>query len=260
MRQVRPGQRNEPLRTGQGQGQGSPGQHRAPEPAAAANALDLPAIGRLVWSELPVLAAIDLLITLGVAVVAVVAMTVAAIAPLVAAVLIGPIWLGGTAVCTRLLDGENVLLLDVPVTVGRWARRGIPIALVPGVVATLLIGSLTIRSAGEGTRSWLLLPIALDVLVLCVVAFGCLTVFPLAVLSRLSARDRWWFALVLAGRQPLISAGVLAILVLLLVSSRMVGPLLLLAAAGPFCLFVTATARNVMILPSLEAVSHRQDR
>ncbi len=93
MRQVRPGQRNEPLRTGQGQGQGhgSPVQHRAPEPATAANALDLPAIGRLVWSELPVLAVIDLLITLGVAVVAVVAMTVAALAPLVAAVLIGPV-------------------------------------------------------------------------------------------------------------------------------------------------------------------------
>lgn len=256
MRQVQPGHRNEPRSVGRG----SPGHQRTPEPAAAADALDLPAIGRLVWSELPILAVIDLLFTLGVAVVAVVAMTVAALAPVVAAVLIGPVWLGGTAICNRTLDGDGVALRDVPVEVGRRAVTGMRIALVPGVVATLLIGSVTIQAAGGGSRTWMMLPIAVDSLVLTVVAFGCLMAFPLAVLSDLSGVGRWRTALVLAGRYPLMSAGLLAFGVLLLVSIRLVGPVVLLAAAGPFCLLVTATARSVVTIPGADAVPRRQDR
>lgn len=233
------------------------GRMQAPPPGS--EALDLPAVGRLVWSELPVLAVIDLLITLGVAVVAVVAVTVAALAPLVAALLIGPVWLGGTAICNRILVGDAVGPRDVFVEVGRRGATGVRIALVPGVVATLLIGSLTIRSSGGGSRSWMMLPIALDALVLIVVAFGCLTVFPLTVLTDLPGRVRWLAALALAGRHLVICAGLLATVVLLLVSIRLVGPILLLAAAGPLCLLVAASVRSVMIGPHAGAMPHPQD-
>ncbi len=226
----------------------------------AADALDLPLVGRLVWTELPVLAVIDLLITLGVAVVAVVAVTVAALAPLVAAVLIGPVWLGGTAICNRILGGDAVGPRDVFIEVGRRAATGTRIALLPGVVATLLIGSLTIRSSGAASRSWMTLPIALDALILVVVVFGSLTVFPLAVLTSLSGRARWLAALALAGRHLTVSAGLLAIVVLLIVSMKLVGPFLVLVAAGPFCLLVTATVRSVLIGPGADAIPHSQDR
>lgn len=222
--------------------------------------VDLIALGRLIWSELPLFALMGLLLTVAMTIVSVLALTLALVAPIAAALLIGPIWLAGTSVSLRLLAGADPGMRGYVSELRHRALDGAVLALPLAIVTTLLLGTVAIVNAASG-RTWLLLPIGVDAIVLILLIFGALTVFPLAVATELRGRKRWLIGIALAGRFPIASIGLLAAALLLALSIRFVGPFLALAAAGPYCLLVTATVQRMMLdsgLVSYESIGGGQ--
>ena len=207
--------------------------------------VDLVRLGRIVRSAVPVIAAIDLLLGLAGALVVAATLSVVLLAPLVAALLLGPVWLGATATCDRFLAGDQPGIRDLGAEIRRRAGTGVGLALGPAIVATLLLGTAGLHTATDGQR-WLLIPIAIDAVVLTVLVFGCIAAFPLAIATDLRGRERWVAAIALAGQHLTASLGIAAIVVLLAVSVRLLGPFIALVVAGPLCLLVTATARDHM--------------
>jgi hypothetical protein len=237
--------------------------HRLAQPieatATTEGDVDLVRIGRLIWSELPLLVGINLAMTLAGTVVAVTLVTIAPLGPIVAALLLGPIWLGSTAICLRLDNRESPGWRDLIREIIARAGTGIRLALVPAVVASMLIGSIALMTADDGRR-WMLAPIAADALVLIILLFGCLTVFPLAIVGDLGGRDRWLLSISLAGRHLVVSVGIVALAVLIALSLRVVGPFLAIILAGPYCLLVSVTARQTLLAPGGAEASRPQDR
>ena len=203
---------------------------------------DLIQLARVVWSEAPLLAVIDVCIALGAAAVAAAAVVAVALAPFVAALLLGPVWIAAVASCERIRDGNGTGVAGFLGDIRRHGRTGAALALVPATVAALLIGSVELFSIGQA-RGWMLAPIALDAAVLIVLGFGSLAVFPLAVTTSLSGRDRWFAAIAWAGRHLIKSLGVAAITILLALSVRLAGPVLVFIAAAPLCLIVVSLTR-----------------
>lgn len=205
--------------------------------------LDLRAIGRAAWRELPLMLTISLLVTLACGATAMVAMVVAPLAPLAAALTLGPVWMAAVALAAAILDGQAVGPRDLAAALRRWAQTGIVIALVPATLATLLIGSVGILSANPDQR-WLLAPIALDATALVVSALAGFAVFPLALTTDQPSRDRWLTALALAGLDLTTTLGVAALPVLLTLSTRIVGPFPALLLPGPLALLCTVATRH----------------
>jgi hypothetical protein len=210
-----------------------------------ANSLDLVRLGRLIWTELPVMMVINLLVTLAAAVIAMTVVSMAVVAPLLAALLLGPVWIGAVAVSERMLTGDAVGMRDLVTAIRRHARTGIGLAAVPAIVAMLLAGSISILAAHEEQR-WLLAPIAVDATLLSVLLLGCITAFPLAVMSEARGMARWIVALALAGRQLVAVMGIAALLVLLALSVQLIGPWLAMLAAGPLALLCAAVTRDAL--------------
>lgn len=213
--------------------------------------LDLLALARTVRDEVPLMMAISLATTLACAATAIVALTVAPIAPFVAALTLGPVWIGAVAASIDAVDGNPTGLRGLLSAVRRHARTGIALTSVPAVVASALLGSLAISNARPDQR-WLLAPIALDAILLAVVALGCVTIFPLALVSRLRGRDRWLAALALAGRDLTTTLGIVALIVLMALSTRLVGPSPALLLAGPLAMLSTLTVRRPIAFTSRE--------
>jgi hypothetical protein len=208
-------------------------------------------VGRLVWTELPVLMLISLLATLAATVTMGVAVAVAALAPLVAAVLLGPAWIGSTTICARLLAGDAVGARSLVSAIWRRWRTGMGLSMPPAIVAMVLIGTASIRS-GHEDQAWLLLPLGVDALILILLLLGGVMVFPLSVMTGLRGRDCWLAALALVGRNLVSTLGVAALVVLLALSVRYLGPILLLIAAGPLVLLCTAVTRGAIAEPMIE--------
>jgi len=219
--------------------------------------LDLILLGRLIWSELPLMAVINLMVVLSGTLVLATAIAFAPIAPLVGAILLGPVWVGATVGCSRLLAGDASGIGDLCRDIRQHALTGIRLALVPAVVVAVLMGSLAVESASDG-QDWLLLPIAVDVMVLILLLFGSITAFTLAVATELHGRERWLAALVLAGRNLTVCLGIGALVVLLLLSVTIAGPFLALIAAGPLCLMTTAATRTFIDGPDAENSTKRR--
>jgi hypothetical protein len=213
--------------------------------------LDLMQVGRLVWTELPVLMLISLLATLAATVTMGVALAVAALAPLVAAVLLGPAWIGSTTVCVQLLAGDAAGARGLVLAIRKRWRTGTGLSMPPAIVAVILIGTASIRGSHEG-QAWLLLPLGVDALALILLLLGGVMVFPLSVMTGLRGRDCWLAALALVGRNVVSTLGIAAFFVLLALSVRYLGPILLLIAAGPLALLCTAVTRGAIAEPTIE--------
>lgn len=214
-------------------------------PQTTDHGIDLAQFGHIVWAELPLLMAVNLLMTLAGTVVMGAALAVAALAPIVAAVLMAPIWIGAIAVSCRILGGEAAGVRDLASLIHRHARTGIALAMLPAVVAALLIASAGILDANRDER-WLMLPIAVDALVLVVLSLGAILAFPLSFMTGLRGRDCWVAALALAGRNLVATLGIAALIVLLALSARYLGPMLMLVAAGPLAALCSAVTRGAL--------------
>src|SRR3712207_900521 len=90
--------------------------------ASSGDSTYLLGLALVIRSQVPLLATVGLLVALAGAVVAATTVSVAVLAPVVAAVLLGPVWLGATATCYRLLEGEAPGIRDLWAETRRRAR------------------------------------------------------------------------------------------------------------------------------------------
>lgn len=202
-------------------------------------------IGRTIWENSSILIVIDLAL----AVVALPALLAAgfgalAVAPLLLAVMAGPVGLATLVAANALLDGEAVSIVRFVNLVRRSARPGLRLAIVPGGVASVLIGTLTL--AGNAQHRWMLVPAIVDGLVLSGLLIAGIGTAWLA--SRGATVDPALLrrGALLAGSAPQAIGGIVAVAVLIGLSVQLIGPLMAIVLAAPFGVFVSATMRWIV--------------
>jgi hypothetical protein len=201
-------------------------------------------IGRTIWENSPILIVIDLTI----AIATLPALLVAGfggliVAPLLLAITAGPVGLATLAAANALLDGEAV-------SIGRFAgfvrgsvASGLRLALIPGGVASILIGTLTL--AGDEQRRWMLAPAIVDGLTLSGLLIAGIGAAWLASRGENVNRALLRRGALIAGSAPQAIGGIVAVAVLIALSVQPIGPLMAIVLAAPFGVFVSATMRWV---------------
>ncbi|HEV2529790.1 MAG TPA: hypothetical protein VGT61_15210 [Thermomicrobiales bacterium] len=209
--------------------------------------LNLPQVARLARAELPALALLGLLASLGTVLVVGAAILVPPMSPFIAALALSPLYLAGTRFAMQILSndggGMRALLREFP----RSWRTGVWIGFLPTLAVSILISTIEYRATMTTGADLMLVLIALEAAVILAFGFALVVVYPLAALSDLHGRQRWISAFALAGRHPAVSLGLSALLALLAVSVVYLGPVLLLVAIGPFCLLNAAVVRGPML-------------
>jgi hypothetical protein len=197
-------------------------------------------LGRAVWANLPLLLAIDLLVVLA-SLPALVTFAAgwAVFVPLVAGVLLGPVWAAAMSVAGAMVREDDVSFRQVGVALQRHGLVGLRIGLVVGAVAAVSVGTLTLWDANPD-RVWLLVPLVVDGSVLALVAVASLSAFTLAE-GGLRGWDLWLGSLQLAARRPFLTAGTIAVAVLAAFAVSWL-PLVALVLPGPFAVYLAACA------------------
>ena len=196
-----------------------------------------------IWSELPLLLAIDLALLAGaLPPLLLVASGLAPLAPLAAALTLAPLWMAAVAAADRLLAGEAVPVRSFAGLVLRFGRSGSAAALVPALPLTALLGTLAILGADPGRR-WLLVPLFVDASATVLALLGALAAFPLIVRTGLRGRPLWVRALAAVAGSPLRTAATVAVVVLAWGAGQAVGPLVPVLLAAPFAIWVAAMQR-----------------
>jgi uncharacterized membrane protein YesL len=211
--------------------------------SAVDNGVDLVKLARTIWSEMPLLMAANLLLTFGISISLLIGLSIPPLGPILAAVLIGPVWLGTVAACDGILGNQGPGWRDLLKGIRHHARTAIGISLVPAAVGTILILSLDLVGRHHDQR-WLWFPIGADAVVLTVLMLGAFTIFPLAVSSTSSGRERWIEALGFAGKHLTATLGMASLLVLLALSIRYTGPFFALVMSAPIAMLSTAVVRG----------------
>jgi hypothetical protein len=214
---------------------------KATIPQEASQALPL-VIGRTIWENSPILLVIDLALAIAaLPVVFVAGFGGLIVAPLLLAVTVGPVGLAALAAANALLDGEAV-------SIGRFAgfvrgsvAPGSRLAMIPGGIASLLIGTLTL--AGDEHRRWMLAPVIVDGLVLSGLLISGIGAAWLAAQGAAVDRNLLRRGALIAGSAPQAIGAVVAAAVLIAISVQVIGPLIAIVLAAPFSVFVSATMR-----------------
>jgi len=200
-------------------------------------------VARAIWDNLPLLLVIDAALAFA-AFPAMLAAGFGAIylAPVLAALLMGPIWLAAMQVASKLLDGDGVSTRMFLRAIRDLGGAGLKVAIVPGALMSLMLATLELYGRNEGQR-WMLVPVAIDGML----AMTALVLFfpasLLAASSNLSGRRLWRQAALLAGVSPMATLGMLAGLATVWIVTQMVGPLAIVLLAAPVALFTAAVFR-----------------
>ncbi|MDQ3613569.1 MAG: hypothetical protein M3412_04490 [Chloroflexota bacterium] len=210
--------------------------HRASTP----DSLDLSEIGRRIWDNLPLLLFIGLVLAASVLPVLLVASAGLAIVAFPVAVLTcGPVWAGIVAAADRLN-------LDAPVSVKAFFRlvcqhavAGILVTLVPALLATALLGTISLWATNPESR-WLLLPLLLDCSLAILVLASGVAVYSLATTSGLRGWNLWRASLAVAVASPLATVGSLTLFALSGLLLSHLAPLLLPVILAPFAVLSSA--------------------
>jgi uncharacterized membrane protein YesL len=172
-------------------------------------------VAGLVWSNLPLLLALDAVLALA-AVPAVVAVLGGGylVAPVLAGVTVIPVWTAVVAATDRMALGDAVSLRTWARLFCRHALRGLAIGLVVAAALTATLGALAARAALPDV-GWLALPLVVDGSVLVLLAVAGLSAFTLATTGGLRGWTLVRAALELASTHKLATAGTVGLLVLL---------------------------------------------
>lgn len=195
---------------------------------------------RTVWAHLPLLLVIDLVVVLACVPGALVALVWPVAAPLIFGAVVGPVWAGALSVA-------GALVRDEPWSV-RNGLAGLRIGLVCGAVAAVAVGTLTLWNANP-ERTWLLGPLFVDGTVLILLAVASLSVFTLAECG-LRGWNLWLTAWRLAARQPLVTAGTVALVVLAGLAVSWL-PAIAVVLPGPFAVYLAASVPRAGVVPEL---------
>ena len=173
---------------------------------------------------------------------------------MLAALLMGPLWISAIAVSRKLLDGDGVTTRTFIQTVREHGWLGVRLAIVPGGLLTLLLATLELYGRNEG-QGWMLLPVAVDGLL----ALAAIVLFfPASLLAAAdgdAGKELWKRAALLAGLSPMATLGLLAGLATVWIIAQVVGPLAIVLLAGPVALFTVAVFRWALAAHGIERES-----
>jgi uncharacterized membrane protein YesL len=176
----------------------------------------LPAqVAALVWANLPLLLVLDAVLALA-AVPAGVAVLSGGylVAPVLAGMIVVPVWTAVVAATDRMAAGDAVSLRTWARLFCRHAVRGLAFGLVAAAASTATLGALAARAVLP-ELGWLALPLIVDGSVLVLLAVAGLSVFSLATTGGLRGWTLFRAALELAATHKLATAGTVGLLVLL---------------------------------------------
>jgi len=200
-------------------------------------------IARYVWSELPLLLALNLVLIVGTIPFLVLLLGgFSLVAPLVAALTFGPLWAGTVAVTDGIVHDNPASFRVFLRNVRRYAKRGMAVSLVPAAVMTTLLGTLAVLAVNPDER-WLLLPLLADGSVAILVFLAGFSVFTFATTYGLRGVTLWKASLTTAATGPMVTLGTVALLLLLVWLIKWAGPAVVLALPAPFAVYLSATTR-----------------
>lgn len=201
---------------------------------------------RTIWYNLPVLLAMDLVLLAGAAPAAALFFGGGSLlAPLVAALTLGPLWAGVVASADGMVRDEAVGVRAFANNVRRFARRGVAVSLLPSAVATAMVGTLGLLEASPGSR-WLFVPLFVDGSVATLLVVAGFSAFSLATTGGLGGRTLWRTSLAVAAAGPMATVGTLALIVLLALLCGWAGPGILPFLPAPFAVYLSAITWNTV--------------
>lgn len=208
-------------------------------------------IGLAIWENSPILLTIDIAMAIACLPALVVGGTGGlVVAPILLAVFAGPVWIAALMASEAVLDGEVVGIRRFAGMIRAGLRPGLRIAVAPGAIATVLLGTLAL--AGEDGRRWMIAPAIVDGLVLSGAIIVALGTSWLAARGEAVDRLLWRKGAIVAGSSLQAIGGLVAVAVLIGISAQLIGPLMVVILSAPFAVFACATLRWV-------ATSHRMD-
>jgi uncharacterized membrane protein YesL len=197
-------------------------------------------VGKTVWSNLPLLLAMDAVLFVGaVPAVALFFGGSFVLAPLVGILTLGPLWAGTIASTDCMIRDEAVSLRTFAKKVRHNAGRGVRVSAIPATVISAILGTLAILEAKPDAR-WLFVSLLVDGSVLTLVFLAGFSAFSLVTTGGLKGWTLWRTSFQVVAAHPMTTLGTMALLVLLgLLVSRVPGLLLLLPA--PFAVHLSAS-------------------
>jgi uncharacterized membrane protein YesL len=197
-------------------------------------------VGKAVWSNLPLLLAMDAVLFVGaVPAVALFFGGSFVLAPLVGILTLGPLWAGTIASTDCMIRDEAVSLRTFANKVRRHAGHGVKVSVIPAIVITTILGTLVILEARPDAQ-WIFIPLLVDASVLILVLLAGLSAFSLVTTGGLKGLTLWRTSIQVVAADPMTTLGTVAVLVILaLLASRIPGLLLLLPA--PLAIYLSAS-------------------
>ncbi|MDQ4137535.1 MAG: hypothetical protein M3116_01635, partial [Actinomycetota bacterium] len=190
---------------------------------------------RAIWPNLPVLAVASLLCCLALVPSLLVSPGPTPIGALLAAVLLGPVWMAVISVTDAIVAGEDRSIRDLLAALPRQAGAGLRTAVVPGTLAasTLLAWGMY---SDRPSAAWLVASIAISGAGLLFATLALPFAFSWRLLTGSSGRRLWLAACVQALARPVLALGTLAFAVLAVVAGTSWAVSLLMLMPGPLAL------------------------
>ncbi len=203
-------------------------------------------VGHTIWDNLPVLLLSSMLLVTVAYPALFLATTVSWLVgwPLLMLCLC-PIWAGTIAASDRLLDGDVVSARALLALIRRSIPTGLRIGSVPAAVGTMLLAALQLLASSEHAW-WIAAPFLLGVGMALVIAISLVPVFSLANQTDLRGPALWLTSAGIAFRQPVPVLGTLTLLGMMVWTSMMLGPAVLIASAplGLLCAGIIRQAQG----------------
>jgi uncharacterized membrane protein YesL len=172
-------------------------------------------VGRTIWDNLFLLLVMDAVLFVGAIPTIVLSFTGGfLLAPLLAALTLGPLWAGTIAVTDRLIQDEAVSLRKFAKSVRCHARHGITVSVVPALVVTGALAALAVLQVRPNEK-WLFIPLFVSGSVSTLVFLAGLSAFSLATTGNLRGQTLWRVSIMVVVTSPVITLGTLGIFVVM---------------------------------------------
>ena len=208
---------------------------------------------RGIWPNLPVLAVISALCCLALVPPLLVSPGPTPIGVLLAAALLGPVWMAAISVTDGIVDGQDRSLRDLFTGLPRLAGAGLRTAAVPAALAAsaLLAGGMY---SARPSAVWLLPCIAVSGAGLVFAVLALPFAFSWRLVTGQSGRRLWFAACVQALARPVLALGTLAFAALSVLAGTSWAVSLLMLTPGPLALICSvasrAARRDLGLLPA----------
>ena len=204
------------------------------------------AVGKVVWDNLPLLVAMDMLLAITALPAALIAFLAGGLfAPIVAALTIGPVWAGCIATTDQMLHAEETSPGILLRNIRSHVRSGIGVSLAPAAIFTVILATLRIYDA-HPSQTWLLLPLYIDGCVAVAILLAQPAIFSIVTRTQLRGRGLWAASLGVVAASPMIVVGLVAFAIVVWLLVRISGPAVLLLMPAPLAIYLSAATWSVI--------------